>query len=146
MMRKIIFLVGAGVGFVLGSKAGSGPYRKLESKVRDVAGRPEVHDAVDRARDGARNKIASVADKMPSSNGRGIDDADPEMPTRAPVRSYADPQDLQFSKAAAEKEQMVDALLAEGLAPENLDDKEEELRQNGELREPLAGNKPSQST
>jgi hypothetical protein len=145
MMRKFTFLVGAGVGFVVGSKVGSGPYLQLESKVRDVVVRPEVHDAVDRARDVAKNQVTSVADKLPSSTGRSTDDGDLGMATAAPVRSYADPQDLQFSRAAAEKEEMVDALLAEGLAPEELDDKEGELRQKGELREPRAGNKPGQS-
>jgi hypothetical protein len=97
-MRKITFLVGAGIAFVLGSKAGSGPYRQLESKVRDVADRPEVHDAVDRARNGARNQVASIANKLPSSSGQSTDDADPEMATGIPVRSCAAPQDLQFPR------------------------------------------------
>jgi hypothetical protein len=142
MMRKITFLVGAGVGFVLGSKAGRGPYRQLESKVRDITGRPEVQDAVDRAKDAAKNQVTSITDKLPSSNGGSTNDTASAMATGTPVQSYADPQDLQFSKAAAEKEAMVDALITEGLAPENLDDMEEELRQRGKLREPRAGNKP----
>jgi hypothetical protein len=144
MMRRITFLVGAGVGFVLGSRAGSGPYQQLESKIREMAGRPEVHNAIDGAKDAAKKQVTSITDKVPLSSGRSTHGADPEMTTGTPVPSYADPQDLQFSKAATEKVDMVDALLAEGLAPEKLDDKEEELRQNGELREPRAGNKPGQ--
>jgi hypothetical protein len=57
------------------------------------------------------------------------------------VSSYVDPQDLQFSKAAAEKEETLDTLLHQGVTLQELDQKEEELRQNGELAEPRAGNK-----
>ncbi len=39
-MRKISLLLGAGIGFVAGSKAGNGPYRQLEAKIREVAKRP----------------------------------------------------------------------------------------------------------
>ena len=39
-MRKITFLLGAGLGFVLGSKAGNGPYGRLETKVRGMKKRP----------------------------------------------------------------------------------------------------------
>jgi hypothetical protein len=40
-MRKITFLLGAGIGFVAGSKAGHGPYRQLEAEVRKVTKRSE---------------------------------------------------------------------------------------------------------
>jgi hypothetical protein len=145
MMRKVTFLVGAGVGFVLGSRVGRGPYQQLEAKVRNVAGRPEVQDAVDRAKGAAKNQVTSITDRLPSSNGGSTVDTGSERATGTEPGSYADAQDLQFSKAAAEKEEMVDALTAQGLAPEDLDDKEEELRQKGELKEPRAGNKPDQA-
>ena len=57
-MRKITFLLGAAAGFVLGSKAGSGPYQQLESKVRNVAGRRGVQDAVDRAKGVGKDQIS----------------------------------------------------------------------------------------
>ena len=31
-MKKLAFVIGLGLGFILGSKAGSGPYRELEDK------------------------------------------------------------------------------------------------------------------
>jgi hypothetical protein len=40
-MRKVTFLLGAGIGFVAGSKAGNGPYRQLAVKVRKVTKRSE---------------------------------------------------------------------------------------------------------
>jgi hypothetical protein len=47
-MKKLVFLIDVGVGFLLGSKAGTGPYRELETKVRSITNRPEVRDAVER--------------------------------------------------------------------------------------------------
>ena len=38
-MKRFSFLLGAGVGFVLGSKAGSRPYEQLEATIRKVASR-----------------------------------------------------------------------------------------------------------
>ena len=61
-MRKIAFIAGAGIGFVLGSKAGPTAYQQLEANVRKLAGRPEVQDAVEQAK-------GKVADKLPTSNG-----------------------------------------------------------------------------
>ena len=55
--------------------------------------------------------------------------------------SYVDPQDLQFSTAAARKEEMVDELLEQGVSPSELEGKEDELRQSGAIIEPRAGNK-----
>jgi hypothetical protein len=38
-MKKLLFLVGAGVGFVLGSKSGSRPYEQLAATIRKAASR-----------------------------------------------------------------------------------------------------------
>jgi hypothetical protein len=46
-MKKLLLLVGAALGFVLGSKMGREPYERLEAQVRRLAGRPEVQDALD---------------------------------------------------------------------------------------------------
>jgi hypothetical protein len=44
-MKKITLLLGAGVGFVAGSKAGNGPYQQLEAKVRELMKRPSGTEA-----------------------------------------------------------------------------------------------------
>ena len=51
-MRKITFLLGAGIGFILGSL--TGPYQQLVSKVREITRRPEVQDTVAQLRDTRR--------------------------------------------------------------------------------------------
>jgi hypothetical protein len=40
-MKRIAFLLGAGVGFVLGFKTAQGPYPTIEAKVREVTKRPK---------------------------------------------------------------------------------------------------------
>jgi hypothetical protein len=52
-MKKLLLLVGVAVGFVLGSKMGREPYERMEAQLRQLAGRPEVKDAVDAVSDKA---------------------------------------------------------------------------------------------
>ena len=138
-MRKSTFLLGVGVGFLLGSRAGRGPYQQLESRVREISQRPEVKSTVVEFKDTARDQVAAVADKMSPSESSV---ANNRLTSPNPLpESYADPQDLQFSVAAAQKEAMVDDLLEQGVPPAMMERKEEELRQSGKLSEPAAGNK-----
>ncbi len=138
-MRKSMFLVGAGIGFILGSRSGRGPYQQLESKVREITRRPEVRDKVEQLNDAAKDQAAAAAQKTGWSQATTSDS--PVTPPDLSPQSYADPQDLQFSTAAARKEEIVDDLLAQGVPPADMERKEEELRETGALREPRAGNK-----
>jgi hypothetical protein len=134
---KATFLLGAGLGFILGSRAGRGPYQEIESKIREITHRPQVQDRLHQLHDTAQDQ-AAVADKAapsqsPSEHG-GVVVPEPSQ------ESYVDPQDLQFSTAAARKEDMVDELLDQGVSPSELEGKEDELRQSGAIIEPRAGN------
>ncbi len=59
-MKKLLLLLGIGLGFVLGSRAGRAPYERLEGKARDLAGRPEVTDAFDAAAEKASTLVDHV--------------------------------------------------------------------------------------
>ena len=138
-MRKAMFLMGAGIGFILGSRSGRGPYQQLESKVREITRHPEVQEEVEQLKDTAKDQAAAAAQKTSWSQATPGDSAvTPPAPT---PDSYADPQDLQFSTAAARKEEIVDDLLARGVPPADMEQQEEELRETGALSEPPAGNK-----
>lgn len=138
-MRRSTFLLGVGVGFVLGSRAGRGPYDQVESKAREIAGRPDVQDRIKQFAGTAKGKAATVVQKVTPwqgpAEGRNVAPPDPSP------QSYADPQDLQFSTAAAGKEELVDTLLAEGVPPAEMERKEDQLRQAGVLSEPPPANK-----
>jgi hypothetical protein len=58
-----------------------------------------------------------------------------------PDEPYADPQDLYFGKAAADKEKVLDSALKAGKSPEQLDADEGELRRHGDLQDVRPGGK-----
>ena len=70
-MKKLIFLFGAAVGFLLGSKVGHEPYAQVEKKVREFADRPDVQETVDKAKSAAQDQVdhlsEKVNEKLPSS-------------------------------------------------------------------------------
>ncbi len=47
MLKKWIFAAGAGVGYVLGTRAGRQKYDAMVGKAREVMRRPEVKEATD---------------------------------------------------------------------------------------------------
>ena len=69
-MKKLLLVIGAGIGFILGSRSGRQPYEHLERKVREMRGRPEVQEAVDSVTNAAHEQVSNVtrkvAEKMPA--------------------------------------------------------------------------------
>jgi hypothetical protein len=70
-MKKLVFLFGAAVGFLLGSKVGHEPYAQVEKKVRELADRPEVQNAVETAKGAAYERVDQVTDKMNEKTSSG---------------------------------------------------------------------------
>lgn len=68
-MKKFIFLTGLAIGFVVGSRAGRGPYESLERTARQVTDDPEVQrrasQAKEKAEQVAQDTAATVKDKAP---------------------------------------------------------------------------------
>jgi hypothetical protein len=74
-MKKLVFLIGVAVGFLLGSKAGTGPYEELETKVRTIMGRPEVREIVETTKEAAKEQateaVVKVSERLPHSDEPG---------------------------------------------------------------------------
>jgi hypothetical protein len=66
-MRKLMLLVAAGVGYVLGTRAGRQRYDQIKGTVNKVAHDPRVQDKTHQAVDLAREQAAVVADKVTSA-------------------------------------------------------------------------------
>lgn len=85
-MRKITFIAGVAVGFVLGARAGREYYERIAAGARRVAENPAVRNSVDAAAQSGRQAAAragaavadragdrlpgSLADKLRSVQGR----------------------------------------------------------------------------
>lgn len=61
-MKKLAFLVGVAVGYVLGSRAGRERYEQIRSGATKVAQNPTVQDAVGKAQGAVTTQAAAVAD------------------------------------------------------------------------------------
>jgi hypothetical protein len=125
-MRRFTFLVGAGVGFVIGSRMGRAPYEFLETCARQVRHSRAVESLPGRA--------ARVVTRIRSN--RAVVQLDLMPKGGASVSSYADPQDLEFGAAAARKEAALDEQVARGASVDDLVRAEESLLRHGQLAMP----------
>jgi hypothetical protein len=65
-MKKVLVLFAGAIGFVLGSRAGRGPYEQLERWGRRVAKRPEVRQVTDQLSASA-SQVSDTAAQTASS-------------------------------------------------------------------------------
>lgn len=75
MFKKLTLAAAAGAGYVLGARAGKDRYRQIESKFRELAGKPAVQDATaslketaagvaDTAKATVNEKVEAVTEKV----------------------------------------------------------------------------------
>ena len=87
-MSRIVTLTAGAVGFVLGSRAGRGPYEKLAARAGEIRRDPRVQEKVAQAQDVAQDKAktaaSTVGDKVSQkvSEVRSSDDASSAGATR----------------------------------------------------------------
>jgi hypothetical protein len=87
-MRKLTILVAAGIGYVLGAKAGRTRYEQIRTATRRVAGNPQVRSAARHAQEtvqhqapAVKEKVVAAAEKIrPHSDDRAADAAGQEDP------------------------------------------------------------------
>lgn len=60
-MSKLTILAAAGIGYVLGARAGHERYEQIKAQAQKVAGNPRVQDAAHKAQDAAATQAASAA-------------------------------------------------------------------------------------
>ena len=60
-MKKLSLLAAAGVGYVLGAKAGRGRYEQIAGGARRVAGNPKVQAAASKAQETVAHQAPVVA-------------------------------------------------------------------------------------
>jgi hypothetical protein len=146
-MKKAKLLVGVGIGFVLGSWAGREPYEGLAHWTRQTIGGEKTKAALKDTLDDAKSRAAAVTDsvknKLPGSSSGGV--GEPATGFRPMPATYPDPQDIQFGKAAAEKEDTLDDLMEQGVDPAQVQAIDEGLHAAGQATKPRPGNKAEPS-
>jgi Flp pilus assembly protein TadD len=73
-MKKVLVLLAGTVGFMLGSRAGRGPYEQVERWVRQVAKRPEVRQVGDQL-SASTSQVSDAAARAASSVAKQTSDA-----------------------------------------------------------------------
>ncbi|WP_208008512.1 YtxH domain-containing protein [Agromyces protaetiae] len=63
MKGKILFVVGLGVGYVLGTRAGRERYNQIERAAKSVWNQPVVQQGVDQVKDFAKARVGDLGDK-----------------------------------------------------------------------------------
>lgn len=71
MNGKIALVVGAAVGYVVGTRDGRGRYEQLKSKAEGLWQDPKVQDKVSQATHKAQEKVSSVSGSGTSTSGGG---------------------------------------------------------------------------
>ncbi len=68
-MKKLLLLAAAGIGYVLGARAGRERYDQIMGTVNKVKNDPRVQEKTQQAVDTARQQAPVVADKVTSAAG-----------------------------------------------------------------------------
>jgi hypothetical protein len=63
-MRRLIFVAGVGVGYVLGSRAGRERYEQLRTRAQQAWGRDDVQEKVQAATQAVKEQAPAVAEKL----------------------------------------------------------------------------------
>lgn len=64
MKGKILFVVGLGVGYVLGTRAGRERYEQIRRAAERVWNRPEVQQGVDTVKDFAKTRVGDLGETV----------------------------------------------------------------------------------
>jgi hypothetical protein len=91
-MGKLSLGLGLGVGYVLGAQAGRARYEQIKRAAAGVMERPEVQQALERARSAAPAPLQGSLDKL-TGRGSGVQGTEASLsdPLAPPARSVDDP-------------------------------------------------------
>ena len=96
MANKWVFIAGAGVGYVLGTRAGREKYEQMKAKAKEILDSPTVKDATDVVRteaarlydegkDALQNNVRSLRQKIESENPGHTNGVEAPLTRPAPV-------------------------------------------------------------
>ena len=97
MRGKLLFIAGAAVGFVLGSRQGRQAYERIKDKAEDVWTDPKVRDGVHKVASLAKDKlpggdkIAAAVHKAEAQADEAVASSNESTPKPSPAASPSNP-------------------------------------------------------
>jgi hypothetical protein len=73
-MRKVAVAASLGAGYMLGSRAGRGPYERVQTKVRQFVGRQDLNAVATDLGDAVQDRATATAEKVAAK----FQESDPE--------------------------------------------------------------------
>ncbi|WP_212275329.1 hypothetical protein [Agromyces salentinus] len=141
MKGKVLFVVGLGVGYVLGTRAGRERYEQIKGAAESVWNTPTVQNGVATAKDFAMARVGDVSDTVldnvksligKATKGSGA--------TKSDVRSASNSAKSSVSKAADAAREAIDDAAAK--LDEAIDDASAVASKSAASSKPVASTKP----
>lgn len=85
-MKKLSLLLGVGVGYVLGTRAGRGRYEQIKAQAQKIAGNPKVQDAAHKAQDAVVTQATAAAGVAKEKVGDATSSATDKLRTEASIQ------------------------------------------------------------
>ncbi|QTX03440.1 hypothetical protein [Agromyces archimandritae] len=113
MKGKLLFVVGLGIGYVLGTRAGRQRYEQIASAAKNVWNTPAVQQGVETVKDFALERVGDVSDSVLDGVKRFVrSTADSQRDAKADVGKAAKAAKRAVDDAADELEDAIDAAAA----------------------------------
>lgn len=117
MKTRLAFIAGAGVGYVLGARAGRKSYEQIKTQATNLWNNPKVQDGVQKATDTISEKAPVVAEKAKEAAAAGAEKAKDAASTGAD-KAKAKTEEVKENRAEAKAEK--EATKAKHKAPEDV--------------------------
>ncbi|MBI5159936.1 MAG: YtxH domain-containing protein [Micrococcales bacterium] len=106
MRGKFLFVVGAAVGYVVGTRQGRQAYVKLKGRAEDLWKAPAVQNSVESAREFVKDKVPIVGEKVAQVGKKAATAAADKLPG-------SDPSDASESSGGADAAESSDVATSE---------------------------------
>ncbi len=115
MKARLAFLAGAGIGYVLGARAGRGQYEKIKTQAANVWNDPKVQNGLKTAEETIKEQAPVVAEKAKEAAVAGTEKAK-EAAAAGAEKAQAKASDIKENRAEAKAHKKAQKLVDEAPA------------------------------
>ena len=107
MKARLAFIAGAGIGYVLGARAGRGQYEKIKAQATNVWNDPKVQNGIKTAEETIKEQATVVAEKAKEAAVAGAEKAK-EAAAAGTEKAKEKAEDIKDARAEAKTEKQVE--------------------------------------